>query len=529
MNPALPALALATLASEDLACLAAGLLVARGEAGFLPAAAACALGIFLGDFLLYLGGRHVGRPALARAPLRWWIDAAAVARGERWFRARGVAALTAARFLPGTRLPTYLAAGALGEPPGRFAAWTALAAALWTPLLVGTGVLFGDAALAAYERSGRWLAVPALVLLAGIALLRCTLPLATWRGRRLALGRWRRLTRWEYWPAWALYPPVLAEIARLALRHRSLRVVACANPGMPGGGILGESKGAILERIAGEDPRVAVTRRLPAASPPAAVRGAMAGAGLTFPVVLKPDIGERGGGVAIVRDDASLGRWCAEHRGEALLQEYVPGVEAGLFYIRGPRDCRGELFAITEKRQPVVIGDGVRTLETLILADPRAVCVAAQLFRQHADRLTDVPAPGERVTLVELGTHARGATFYDGEHLRTRALEEAVERVSGRDPGFCFGRYDVRAESWTALQEGRFTVIELNGVTSEATSIYDPAHRLADAVGILRRQWRRCFEVAAANRALGAALPSWRELLTLWRRHRRAVAGHAAT
>ena len=52
-------------------------------------------------------------------------------------------AIFAARFLPGTRLPLYLAAGMLGHKGGRFALWTGLAALLWTPLLVGGVALVG--------------------------------------------------------------------------------------------------------------------------------------------------------------------------------------------------------------------------------------------------------------------------------------------------------------------------------------------------------------------------------------------------
>ena len=62
-------LALATLVSEDLACIAAGVLAARGALSFPAAVAACLAGILAGDLLLYLAGRTLGRAALARWPL----------------------------------------------------------------------------------------------------------------------------------------------------------------------------------------------------------------------------------------------------------------------------------------------------------------------------------------------------------------------------------------------------------------------------------------------------------------------------
>ena len=47
---------------------------------------------------------------------------------------------------------------------------------------------------------------------------------------------------------------------------------------------------------------------------------------------------------------------------------------------------------------------------------------------------------------------------------------------------------------------GGFKIIELNGVTSEATHIYDPRHSLIGAWRTLYRQWRLAFEIGRANR-----------------------------
>ena len=107
------------------------------------------------------------------------------------------------------------------------------------------------------------------------------------------------------------------------------------------------------------------------------------------------------------------------------------------------------------------------------------------------------------------------------------ALEAAVDRISRGYEGFYFGRYDVRTDSEEALKDGRFRVIELNGVTSEATSIYDPRHRLVDAYSTLMRQWRIAFEIGERNRAAGVRPATLRQLSGLLRRHRTAKGAHA--
>src|SRR4051812_39725445 len=54
-------LALATFASEDAACIGAGVLVTGGHLGFAEAVLGCGSGIFAGDLGLFFAGRLVGR------------------------------------------------------------------------------------------------------------------------------------------------------------------------------------------------------------------------------------------------------------------------------------------------------------------------------------------------------------------------------------------------------------------------------------------------------------------------------------
>lgn len=503
-------LALATLVSEDLACIAAGLLVGRGSVGFLPAVIACLVGIVAGDLLLYLAGRWIGRPALRRAPLRWFVSEADVERSSAWFSRRGVWLVLASRFMPGTRLPTYVAAGMLHTRLLPFLGAFVLASLLWVPLLVGVSAFFGGQLLEWFSRTGR-LAGPAFV--AGLALLylvvRLLLSLATWRGRRLLVSRWRRLTRWEFWPIWAVYPPVVLYIAWLAIRHRSLTAFMRANPAIPRGGLIGESKYEILKGMGLEHPgpnRVARTRLLPARTPVEERMRALlafdASAGLGWPVVLKPDVGERGKGVQFADGPAAAEAYLRSVDYDVLAQERAVGAEFGVFYYRMPDEPAGRIFAITEKRFPEVVGDGVHTLEHLILADDRAVCSARTFLRAHAGDLARVPSRGERVTLTRLGTHSRGALFLDGARLKTPALERAVDELSKRYAGFYFGRYDLVAPDAAALMAGSpLIVLELNGVSSEATSIYDPLHNVGNAWRTLCAQWRIAFEIGKRNGA----------------------------
>ena len=107
---------------------------------------------------------------------------------------------------------------------------------------------------------------------------------------------------------------------------------------------------------------------------------------------------------------------------------------------------------------------------------------------------------------MDVGTHCRGALFLDGHRFATPELASAIDRISKGFDGFYFGRYDLRAPSEEALKSGReLKVLELNGVTSEATHIYDPGFGLFDAYRVLFEQWRLAFEIGAANRDRGVS------------------------
>ncbi len=351
---------------------------------------------------------------------------------------------------------------------------------------------------------------------------------ATHRSRRLLLSSWRRLTRWEFWPPWIVYPPVVIWIAWLALKHRSATVFTACNPAMPAGGFIGESKFDILRGLGDASGRVAssalIDRRLPAVEKLAAAERFLASQHRPLPVVLKPNEGQRGSGVMVARTAQEMTSYLSATRVDTVIQAYVPGVEFGVFYCRRPSESRGRIFSITEKRLPAVMGDGRRALETLILDDERAVCMAQFHLQRQRRRLAEVPAKGAMVSLGDCGSHCRGAVFLDGRRFSTPALEDAIDRVARGYHGFYFGRFDVRAPSAAAFARGEFTIIELNGVTSEATHIYDPQLGLLDAYRVLFQQWAIAFEIGVENAHRGAPISSALDLLRRYRTESRGQA-----
>jgi hypothetical protein len=89
----------------------------------------------------------------------------------------------------------------------------------------------------------------------------------------------------------------------------------------------------------------------------------------------------------------------------------------------------------------------------------------------------------------------------------SRRSWSALDAVAQRFGGFYFGRFDVRYADVEAFQRGDdFAVVELNGVTSESTNLYDLRRSLLWAYRTLFRQGSLLFHIGAANARRGHSI-----------------------
>jgi len=257
---------------------------------------------------------------------------------------------------------------------------------------------------------------------------------------------------------------------------------------------------------------------------------AMARAGLSFPVVAKPDMSCNGVGVRVVRDEADLSRYLAQFPRATALQlqalvEYEG--EAGIFYIRHPGERSGRITSVTLKFAPCVTGDGYSTVRALIAADARLNAVSNLLLPKLGARAQTVPAPGERVRLVFVGNHCRGSTFKDGLDIVTPALSARIDEIMRDMPDVYFSRIDLRYESLEQLRAGEgFKIIEFNGSGSEATHIWDPQMTIGKAYATQFFHYGESFRIGAEIRKRGLRPVGLLELLSLWQYQKRLMAAY---
>jgi hypothetical protein len=353
-------------------------------------------------------------------------------------------------------------------------------------------------------------------------------------GIQIALPRQheRPIGSFEFAPAWVFYTPIVLQWILLGLRYGDLSLPTVANPNIEVGGLCGESKSAILDQVAPSQRDVVAPYTRVTSCDVAVAEAARIAAGLTYPIVAKPDIGCNGTGVRLVRDRAGLAAYLAAFpTGAAIvLQAFVPYEgEAGLFFIRRPGDASGQLTSLTLKEPPSVIGDGRKNLRELILRDARLSEIQHFFIPRLGARLDGVPRNAERVPLVFVGNHCKGSTFHDGRGEITPALTARIDAIARALPEFHFGRFDVRYRSLSSLRRGEdFQIIEIKGVGSEATHVWDPQTHLLPAWRDQFFHYRAAFQIGRVNRARGFKSAGVMAMLRHWRLQRRLMAAYPA-
>ncbi|AOX17025.1 D-alanine--D-alanine ligase [Kozakia baliensis] len=344
------------------------------------------------------------------------------------------------------------------------------------------------------------------------------------------------LSLFEFWPGSVFYTPIVLYWIAMGIRYGDFSVPSAANPRIETGGLCGESKSGILD-MAGSIAKswiapyvVMDLSRTQREQDVERCLSLMKEHDLSFPVVLKPDIGCNGTGVKLVPYREALPGTLAQFPGgvKILIQDLIDKpVEAGLFYIREPDAPRGHITSITYKEAPLLHGDGKSTIEELIRNDLRTSLLPEIYLPRLRTRLQEIPPLGKEVQLVFAGNHCKGSIFRDGRADATDALTQRLDMILRDVPDFHFGRIDVKAASIAALRAGEdFQIIEINGVGSEATHIWDRRTTLWEAYRAQFYHYHQAFKIGAANRARGWKTCGALTMLRHWRKQRRLLASY---
>lgn len=231
-----------------------------------------------------------------------------------------------------------------------------------------------------------------------------------------------------------------------------------------------------------------------------------------YPLILKPDNGAVGKGIVKLKNYSTAETAVERLHGDYLLQSFTPHPdEYGVFYVR--QNGIGRITGINKKHFPCVVGNGQATLQQLAIAHPR-YSPNWQLFLRYLDTEEVLATDIER-TLSFIGSHTMGCMFTDDTDLLTPQLERAICAVCDSQPGFNFGRLDIKTENQSAFQRGDITVIEVNGIASLPTHMFDPNNSLRRAYQIFLEHGKLLAAIANEQRQQPMVLKSYTELIRL--------------
>lgn len=331
-----------------------------------------------------------------------------------------------------------------------------------------------------------------------------------------------KLRSWEYWPFGVFQFPFFIYWLWLSLRARSLFYFSASNPGIPTGGMFGESKYSILEKIPAHLVPVSCLIKYP--SNISGLQRTMDEAGLAFPIIFKPDIGERGWMVKKISSTEEAEAYLKNIKTDFIIQELVDlPLEFGVYYRRFPSEEKGIVTSIVVKEMLYVEGDGITPLQNLILNNDRAKLQWEALRKKFQHKLTYVPVKGEKIELVSIGNHCLGTKFLDGSYLINEKLSESFHQISIQIPGFYFGRFDLRVASLEDLYDGNIKIMELNGCGAEPAHIYQPGYSIWKAFVVMTIHMQELFRVSMENRKRGAPFMLFQEGWNMYRKLKAAT------
>lgn len=314
-----------------------------------------------------------------------------------------------------------------------------------------------------------------------------------------------KISHWEYWPIWVVYLPILPIFFYYAFKSKRFFFFSNVNPSFKTGAFLGASKFQILNQVPDALKPITILSTNSSKRYEAALEN-LSKSKIEFPLIAKPDVGERGLLVELLKNKNELYNYLnANKHIDIILQEYVdlPN-ECGIFYIRNPLDKKGKVVSVGLKAFMIIKGDGKSTLRELMTANPRFKLQVMRFEKDKNEILDKILQEGEELNMEPIGNHSRGTTFLDGNHLICSELNTLFDHINGNMKDVYYGRFDVKYRNWESLLKGKdLKIIEMNGVASEPIHVYDETVPIKDKYSSFYKLWKTIFEISKIQKNRG--------------------------
>lgn len=318
-----------------------------------------------------------------------------------------------------------------------------------------------------------------------------------------------------YWTSQHFYWQSLYHYLLNGARFRSMTFFSACNPAIDLGGMLYDRKTDIYNLL----PQHIVPATTIITSKPAS-HAFIEKNNLDFPLIVKPNVGLKGFKVYKIGDENELDTFFEENNvkeREWLLQEYIGYKrEYSVLFYRYPQEQKFGVSSFIEKSYPHVTGDGKRTLKTLIERYNNPFLLKNDVYKRLSGELDTIPEAGSKIILDFIGNYSRGAKFHSKMDYVSDKMTSMLSSLFQKADGLNFFRIDLKSNSVEDFLEGKFKVLEINGMKSEPLHIYDEDSTFMDNSRIIREHWRIIENITREQKELLDGLPSFRQGIKSW-------------
>lgn len=313
----------------------------------------------------------------------------------------------------------------------------------------------------------------------------------------------RKLFNWELWPFNVIYTPLGFVWIYYCIRARAFWFFTPTNPTLTFGGFEGDSKSEMYKQL----PVWCYPKTffIESGKSFTEIKSMVMNGGLSFPFVVKPDVGMQGILFRIVETEDEWKEYHAAIPVDYIVQAFIKlPMEFSVFHIRYPGETKGKVTGFILKDYMHVVGDGRKTLEQLVQGHPKAMHRMAEMRKKHDANWNSVPAYGEKYYLSVAGNHNRGARFINLHKEIDQPLSDVFDRISNEAGNFYYGRYDLKCTSIEDLKQGKnVMILEYNGAGAEPNHIYDCGMSYFKALKVVASHWHDMYRIGKINNRKG--------------------------
>lgn len=314
-----------------------------------------------------------------------------------------------------------------------------------------------------------------------------------------------------YWVSKHFYWQSMMHYLTDVIRFRSFTYFTACNRAIALGGMLDDAKTEAYDILPSSI--VPFTRIVKNANE---VKSCMQYENITFPIIIKPNVGLKGFLVTKVENENQLNAFFKqlpeEENREWLLQEYLDQSRefSALFY-KVPQTGEYGVTSFIEKQYPCVVGNGESTLEELIESYKNPFLKRDEVWKKLEKQRYRILDKGEKLILDYIGNYSRGAKFFSLNNEIDDQLKEMLFDKLKHISDLNFFRLDLKSNSIEAFKTGDFKILEVNGLKSEPLHIYDPKSSFIDNIKEIRNHWRVIGRIAKSQYEEDSQTPSLKE------------------